>query len=59
MLAYVASNYFYYVGKMIGYSVLHSGEGMVESPRALCILLITSDMEKTMLDLTVCDVPDI
>lgn len=41
--AYGASNYFSYVGKMI----------------ALSTLLITSDMERAMLDITVSDAPDV
>ena len=57
--AYVASNYFSYVGKMIAHSVLHSGIGMVGLSRALCTLLITSNMERAMLDITVSDVPDV
>lgn len=57
--AYVASNYFSYVGKMIAHSVLHSAIGMVGLSRALCTLLITSNMERAMLDITVSDVPDV
>lgn len=57
--AHVASNYFSYVGKMIAHSVLHSGIGMVGLSRALCTFLITSDMERAMLDITVSDVPDV
>lgn len=57
--AYVASNYFSYVGKMIAHSVLHSGIGMVGLSRALCTLLIPSNMERAMLDITVSDVPDV
>ena len=56
---HVASNYFSYVGKMIAHSVLRSGIGMVGLSRALCTFLITSDMERAMLDITVSDVPDV
>ena len=44
---------------MIAHSVLHSGIGMVGLSRALCTLLITSNMERAMLDITVSDVPDV
>ena len=43
---------------MIAHSVLHSAIGMVGLSRALCTLLITSNMERAMLDITVSDDDD-
>lgn len=44
---------------MIAHSVLYSGIGMFGLSRALCALLIISDMERAMLDITMSDFPDV
>ena len=56
---YVASEYFVYVGKMIAHSILHSGKGLVGLSRAMLEFLVTNDIERSMLKLTVSDVPDL
>ena len=56
---YVASQYFVYVGKMIAHSILHCGKGLVGLSRALAQFIVTDDIERSMLNLTVNDVPDL
>ena len=56
---YVSSQYFLYVGKMIAHSVLHTGTGPIGLSRALCTFLITGDLERAMVQLTLKDVPDL
>ena len=56
---YVASKYFEYAGKLIAYSVVHAGFGLVGLSKAIVHYLVEDDLQQCLTFLSVEDIPDI
>lgn len=52
------SDYFVYVGKLIGLCVLHGGAGVVGLSRALAVYMVTAEIEMASSYMSIEDVPD-